>query len=630
MPYRRYPRVMIQYLIQDTVKPMNYLPATDGISDHISPLTMVTGRGAPDYRKMKIDFGAYAQVFEENQVTNNQDTRAIGCVALASYPNDNGKFPFLNLNTGRVIHRRQFTEIPITDLVINRVHQLAITDKQRNIVGGSPLIEWRPGLSIDDDPNATSTDHLLPDHDDLPVDAPPILPPDNFPVSEDTNAVLPPPTPNLIDDDDITSNMSLPPNSPPSLDADVSAAQRSDDISTSQRSNDDNSITTSSVFPLSQRSEGDDDGSVDTHENDISLSPDDDASPHHDNNEHTETSDNDGDEDTNHTSTPTDAVAYNTRNKKIDYGYRFANQMNKSNDTKSYETQFVQHHTISELSPMTDIRDTKAFTDYTTEDVENALKKLLTEEDSKDALKFVVHYMFTQMHNLDDPEIFKQMGSKKGINKFGKQAIDALMQEFTQIVNMDVFKGVDPAQLTNEQKKEALRAIGLIKLKRDFNMKGRLVADGRPHREKYDKTQRSSATCHHDSLMLTLLIDAWERRYVATGDVPCAYLHAFMRDFTLIKLEGESVDILCEIEPSYEKYVVIEKGKRVLYLRLNKALYGCVMSALLWYELFAKTLKGMGFEINPYDMCVANKTINDRQCTIVWYVDDIKVVNCEF
>ena len=33
----------------------------------------------------------------------------------------------------------------------------------------------------------------------------------------------------------------------------------------------------------------------------------------------------------------------------------------------------------------------------------------------------------------------------------------------------------------------------------------------------------------------------------------------------------------------------------------------------------------MGFELNPYDMCVANAMINGKQCTIVWYVDDNKI-----
>ena len=32
-----------------------------------------------------------------------------------------------------------------------------------------------------------------------------------------------------------------------------------------------------------------------------------------------------------------------------------------------------------------------------------------------------------------------------------------------------------------------------------------------------------------------------------------------------------------------------------------------------------------GFKINPYDRCVANKIINGKQCTIVFYVDDNKI-----
>ena len=33
----------------------------------------------------------------------------------------------------------------------------------------------------------------------------------------------------------------------------------------------------------------------------------------------------------------------------------------------------------------------------------------------------------------------------------------------------------------------------------------------------------------------------------------------------------------------------------------------------------------MGFSLNPYDECVANKTINGKQCTILWHVDDLKI-----
>jgi hypothetical protein len=82
---------------------------------------------------------------------------------------------------------------------------------------------------------------------------------------------------------------------------------------------------------------------------------------------------------------------------------------------------------------------------------------------------------------------------------------------------------------------------------------------------------------------------------------------------------------MCSVCDKYQKFVTLEHGKKVLYLRLLKALYGCVVSALLWYELFTGTLKGMGFKLNPYDTFVANKEVDSKQCTINLYVDS-KVV----
>ena len=33
----------------------------------------------------------------------------------------------------------------------------------------------------------------------------------------------------------------------------------------------------------------------------------------------------------------------------------------------------------------------------------------------------------------------------------------------------------------------------------------------------------------------------------------------------------------------------------------------------------------MGFTLNPYDSCVANKIIDGKQCTIAFYVNDNKI-----
>ena len=49
---------------------------------------------------------------------------------------------------------------------------------------------------------------------------------------------------------------------------------------------------------------------------------------------------------------------------------------------------------------------------------------------------------------------------------------------------------------------------------------------------------------------------------------------------------------------------IVENGVKVLYLRLLKALYICMEYAILWYDLYSKTLKPQGFLINPYDRCI--------------------------
>ena len=99
-----------------------------------------------------------------------------------------------------------------------------------------------------------------------------------------------------------------------------------------------------------------------------------------------------------------------------------------------------------------------------------------------------------------------------------------------------------------------------------------------------------------------------------------------MEDFTTLKLEGDMVDLMVQVDlDKYSKFVRYEHGKKVLYLRVLKALYGCIKSGLLWYNMFTNTLKGKCFIINPYDLYVANNTINDKQCTVTWYVDDLNI-----
>ena len=130
-----------------------------------------------------------------------------------------------------------------------------------------------------------------------------------------------------------------------------------------------------------------------------------------------------------------------------------------------------------------------------------------------------------------------------------------------------------------------------------------------------------------EALLASLIIDAHEGRCIAVFDVPGAYLHANMPKGkrVVMKLRGQFADLMCKANPKYQEYVRVVNGRKILYLRVLRALYGGIQSALMWYNLFTETLSKMGFSINPYDRCVANKIINGKTCTIVWYVDDVKV-----
>ncbi len=46
-------------------------------------------------------------------------------------------------------------------------------------------------------------------------------------------------------------------------------------------------------------------------------------------------------------------------------------------------------------------------------------------------------------------------------------------------------------------------------------------------------------------------------------------------------------------------------------------------SALLFYRKIVADLTSLGFDINRYDPCVANKIINGKQLTICWHVNDL-------
>ena len=85
------------------------------------------------------------------------------------------------------------------------------------------------------------------------------------------------------------------------------------------------------------------------------------------------------------------------------------------------------------------------------------------------------------------------------------------------------------------------------------------------------------------------------------------------------------VEILCEIDPTYKSKVLYTKDERrkFLYGKLEKAVYGTILGAILFYNKVSKKLEYWGFEKNNYNECTWNKKVDGKQLTLQAHVDDL-------
>ena len=121
-------------------------------------------------------------------------------------------------------------------------------------------------------------------------------------------------------------------------------------------------------------------------------------------------------------------------------------------------------------------------------------------------------------------------------------------------------------------------------------------------------------------------MDAHEVRDVGICNIPGAFISADMDKDTKMALHGRLSELMVNIAPQiYRHHVIYEKVRLVLYINLNKAIYGCPISALMLYERLVAYMRDKGFELNPYETCTANKIIGFKKMEVCWHVDDLKV-----
>ena len=226
--------------------------------------------------------------------------------------------------------------------------------------------------------------------------------------------------------------------------------------------------------------------------------------------------------------------------------------------------------------------------------------------------------------------VMTQLSLKAGLREWGDRAHDAAYMEMKQLHMRNTFKPKHYRELTEHQRLMLLESHMFLKLKRSGDVKGRTVAGGNKQRDYISKEDASSPTVAVESVLLSCIIDAEEGRDVATVDIPNAFIQTQVedeQDQCVIRLRGFVVDLLEEIAPDvYKPYITIGKnGTKTLIVQCLNAIYGAMKASLLFYRKFTKSIKSIGFEINPYDPCVANRIVRGKQQTILFHVDDNKI-----
>ena len=169
----------------------------------------------------------------------------------------------------------------------------------------------------------------------------------------------------------------------------------------------------------------------------------------------------------------------------------------------------------------------------------------------------------------------------------------------------------------------------LLAQKNDGQIKGRYVYKGSDTRDWLTREETSSPTASLEGIINTCVIDAHEERDVMSVDIPNAFIQTQMPDIekgeerTTMKITGILVNYLLELDPTYRKYIVMENGRRVIYVVVLRAIYGMLVASLLFYKKLRGDLEGAGFIFNPYDPCIANRVVNGKQQTIRFHVNDL-------
>ena len=123
LPYKAIPRIMIRGLAIEVAKQSNFFPVKGGVSSILSPRQLIEQRNLEFNKDFGIPFGSYVEAAEKT--TNTAKARTRSSIYLGVSKNIQGGHEVMALDTGYVISAQKVTKLPVSDVVIKRVEELA-------------------------------------------------------------------------------------------------------------------------------------------------------------------------------------------------------------------------------------------------------------------------------------------------------------------------------------------------------------------------------------------------------------------------------------------------------------------------------------------------------------------------
>ena len=204
--------------------------------------------------------------------------------------------------------------------------------------------------------------------------------------------------------------------------------------------------------------------------------------------------------------------------------------------------------------------------------------------------------MITDYSDLTTSPNTTQYGFKKGLYIFEEEGYKATVSELKDnLVGRGCVNMLNKSDMTSDIQKKALVYLMFLKCKWSGKVKALECADRRPQREYLSKDDSSSPTVSIYALMAQCVMGAMEGQKVVTCDIPGSFLQFDWpeNDDCYIKFEGIMIKMLWKIDPSYKSKILYTKDgwRKFLYGKLEKAVYGTIIGATLFYNKLSQQLE---------------------------------------